>query len=283
MKKKRKKLWILSAVFLLVILLIFSACDERLKIQKYEIASEKIHSQVRIAVVADLHSCYYGKNQKALTKAINRQNPDILLYAGDIFDDKIPNDNTIALLKALQGNYPSYYVTGNHEYWSYRSREMIGIMKQYGVKVLSGEWETISANGQTLNICGVDDPDVDTYAMPGQLFSEQLQALEKAADNGEYTVLLSHRPELFEEYTRYPFDLMLTGHAHGGQWRIPGILNGVLAPDQGFFPEYGGGIYEKDGAAMIVSRGLGKESTPVVPRIYNRPELVIVDLIGGHA
>lgn len=95
-------------------------------------------------------------------------------------------------------------------------------------------------------------------------------------------MLLSHRPELFETYQKYGFDLVLSGHAHGGQWRIPGVLNGLFAPDQGLFPEYAGGRYDYAEGTMIVSRGLARESTPV-PRIFNRPEVVIVDIFGNKA
>ena len=274
---KNTKVWVLTAAVLLIIFIIFSGMDSRLKIVKYDIKSEKIHSPVHLAVVSDLHSCYYGDGQNELVDMIIQQNPDILLYAGDILDDKMPDDNAVILLKALQDKYPSYYVTGNHEYWSREPENKIRIMRDYGVKVLQGEWDNISINGQTINICGIDDPDVDRYTTPQVPFDEQLKSLKNAADNGGYTILLSHRPELINEYARYPFDLILSGHAHGGQWRVPGIINGIFSPNQGFFPRYAGGRYNKNGMTMIVSRGLAKESTKM-PRIYNRPELAIVDL-----
>ncbi len=92
-------------------------------------------------------------------------------------------------------------------------------------------------------------------------------------------MLLVHRPENYADYRKYAFDLVLCGHAHGGQWRIPGILNGLYAPSQGLFPKYAGGYYNEESVPMIVSRGLAREST-IVPRFYNPPELVIVDLVG---
>ena len=107
--------------------------------------------------------------------------------------------------------------------------------------------------------------------------NEQLSKVNELSQNDNYTILLSHRPELFELYTTYNFDLVLSGHAHGGQWRIPGILNGVYAPNQGLFPEYAGGEYQDNGTTMVVSRGLARETT-LAPRIFNRPELVIIDL-----
>jgi predicted MPP superfamily phosphohydrolase len=101
--------------------------------------------------------------------------------------------------------------------------------------------------------------------------------LKDVHKNGHYTILLAHRPEEIERYSAYHFDLVLSGHAHGGQWRLPGIVNGLLAPDQGWFPRYAGGEYLVNGTTLIVSRGLARESTRI-PRIFNRPELVVVDL-----
>jgi predicted MPP superfamily phosphohydrolase len=215
-----------------------------------------------------------------LVKALEENEPDVLLYTGDIFDDVLPYDNTVALLKALDGKYPAYYVTGNHEYWGYESERALQILRQYGVKPLEGEWESLSVGGQEINICGVDDPDVDFYTNPERPFAEQLESLKDVANNGNYTILLSHRPERIGEYANYPFDLVVAGHAHGGQWRIPGILNGLIAPNQGLFPKYAGGEYLVNDTTLIVSRGLARESTKV-PRVHNPPELVIVELSGG--
>ncbi|MBR4319366.1 MAG: metallophosphoesterase, partial [Oscillospiraceae bacterium] len=106
---------------------------------------------------------------------------------------------------------------------------------------------------------------------------QQLKLLNETAQNGNYTILLSHRPELFPLYENCQFDLVLSGHAHGGQWRIPYLLNGLYAPNQGLFPEYAGGKYQSGQVTMLVSRGLARESTKL-PRFYNRPELVVIDL-----
>jgi len=147
-------------------------------------------------------------------------------------------------------------------------------------------------NGETINLCGVDDPDVymvntdpeqdpegyiQAQTNKENTFLSQIAAVSDAADTASYTILLSHRPEYYETYTDYDFDLALCGHAHGGQWRIPGILNGLYAPHQGIFPKYAGGRYDREDMTMIVSRGLARETT-WVPRIFNRPELVIIDL-----
>ena len=286
---KKRILRILGALLLLV-LLILIACDTRLKIVHYTIESDKITASVRIALLTDLHSCNYGKNQKNLIEAVQKQNPDIVLLGGDIFDDKLPYDNAEIVVRQLAEQYPCYYVTGNHEYWSRDSGTILDIVKDCGVTALAGECDTININGQMLNICGVDDPDVEKYLVEGMPIEQQLKNASKAAqdavlavemqgtiDSEIFTILLSHRPELFETYQNYDFDLIFSGHAHGGQWRIPGIMNGLYAPNQGLFPELAGGRYDFEDGTMIVSRGLARESTRV-PRIFNRPELVIIDI-----
>lgn len=277
-KKRKKQIVITVAAVLLVLLMI--ACDARLKIVCYTVESKKINQPVRLALITDLHSCSYGKKQSTLVDAVKKQNPDVVLLGGDIFDDKLSYDNAEVAIRQLAEQYPCYYVTGNHEYWSQDIGTILEIVRSCGITILSGDCDTIEINGQTINICGVDDPDVAEYLVEGVPIETQLMMAEEAvtsAGTEHYTILLSHRPELYELYQDYDFDLVLSGHAHGGQWRIPGLLNGLLAPNQGLFPKYAGGRYDYETGTMIVSRGLARESTPI-PRIFNRPELVIIDV-----
>lgn len=273
-KKMRNRI-IFGSVSLLVLL---SICDMRLKIVKYEVRTDKIEKQVRIALVTDLHGCKYGKNQKNLIEAIEKENPDIVLLGGDIFDDNVPYENSTITIKQLAETYPCYYVTGNHEYWSDDTENILDIVESSGVAYLSNTCEEVEINGQTINLCGVDDPDVIEYTENGTATEKQLENVADIAGEEYFTVLLSHRPELAELYQQYDFDLVLSGHAHGGQWRIPGILNGLYAPHQGVFPKYAGGRYDFKNQTMIVSRGLAREST-LAPRIFNRPEIVFIDII----
>lgn len=294
-KRSCKKTALLSLSLALLIFLTI-ACDFRLAVRYYEVEAEYISSPVRIALVTDLHSCYYGKEQKNLVEAIEEQDPDIILLGGDIFDDDINDTNTEIFLSAIEGKYPTYYVTGNHEYWSGTSNfsAKMDILEKYGVIILNNEYKIIEIRGQYINLCGVDDPDaymfsqgkeknsdeyLDGKAETERNFVRNLTKVGKVQDSGYFTVLLSHRPEYFEEYAARGFDLVLCGHAHGGQWRIPYILNGLYAPDQGLFPKYAGGRYDKDNTSMIVSRGLARETTLPIPRIFNRPELVIIDIV----
>lgn len=274
-KKQRKILALLLACILGIIALF--AFNTKMKIQHYSLESEKLTAPVRIVLITDLHSCSYGKGQRELIDAIHAQKPDIILLGGDICDDKLPHRNTELVLRAIADKYPCYYVTGNHEYWSREIEKILKIFESYNVPVLEGSFDTIDVRGQKLNICGISDPDILKYTDKNYSITEQLKDAAVASENGNYSILLAHRPELIDSYLNYDFDLILAGHAHGGQWRLPGIINGLFAPNQGFFPRYAGGKYRFEDSYMIVSRGLARESTRI-PRIFNRPELVVIDL-----
>ncbi len=273
---------ILAAALPLLALFFAFGLYNNLKLQRYTIDAEPIVTPLRIVLVADLHSCRYGDDEQELIDAVDAQQPDLLLLAGDIFDDVLPDNNTAAFLESVGTRYPCYYVTGNHEYWSGESafQEKMAILDRCGVRRLSDEAITLTVNGETLNLCGVNDPDAGR--LPSERapagFAAQLAQVKQLAQPGNYTVLLSHRPEAFEQYSALGFDLALCGHAHGGQWRIPFLLNGLYAPNQGLFPKYAGGEYHLEGTTMIVSRGLARESIRI-PRFYDRPELVVIDLI----
>lgn len=274
--RRRRILILLLAAFVLVCIV---ALDTRLTVRRYAVDAEEITAPIRLALVTDLHSCGYGEGQAQLIEAVDSLQPDIVLLGGDIFDDVLPDTNAELFLAGVAGRYPCYYVSGNHEHWSGEEAFAVkmDILHKYGVAVLSGDCETISVNGENINICGVDDPDAHDGDRQNR-FLAQLGQARAHSSNGNYTILLSHRPEYFDHYAGQGFDLVLCGHAHGGQWRLPLLLNGLYAPDQGLLPEYTGGMYVQGDAAMIVSRGLARESTRV-PRIFNRPELVLVELV----
>lgn len=250
--------------------------DARLAVRTYTVESEKISSPVRLAVLTDLHSCAYGEGQRELLDAVEAQEPHLVLLCGDMVDDepRMPEERALDTVEALAEARPVYYVTGNHEIWTGRADEIKELLRARGAVVLEGESLPAAAAGQALRLCGVDDP-----AVGEDVWRAQLEAAAAARDGETFSILLTHRPERAEDYAGRGFDLVLAGHAHGGQWRLPGLINGVIAPNQGLFPRYAGGRYALDGdTTMIVSRGLARESTRV-PRLFNRPELVVVDLL----
>ncbi len=262
MKRLKTSLLVLLAVGVLVVLL---GWDCQLKTVVYTVESPYLTAPVRIACLTDLHSCSYGQGQRELLDAVDAASPDLVVLVGDIYDDVLPPDNTDTVLTYLGARYPCFYVTGNHDVFCGDTAEA------HGITALNGDALPLEVNGQCLLLCGLSDP------RESPAFVDNLSVLNEQAQNAEaFTVLLSHRPSRIEQYLPGGWDLILSGHAHGGQWRIPGLLNGLLAPDEGLFPKYAGGFYDMGGTAFIVSRGLAKESTRI-PRLYNPPELVIVD------
>lgn len=236
--------------------------------------SGKVTTPVRFALVTDLHSCYYGKGQSQLVNMLENGQVDAVLLSGDIFDNKFSDDNSKVFIEAIADKYPCFYVTGNHEIWSHRENEIKDYLKSMGVTVLEGNSSTIVLNGNEIDICGVDDP---TY-MTLEDWKKQIDSASAASDPEHYKILISHRPEKVDIYKEYDFDLVVCGHAHGGQWRIPFTGRGVVAPDQGRYPMYVDGLYELDDKTkMIVSRGLCRERMPY-PRFFNHPEIVIIDV-----
>lgn len=283
---KKRRYIALFFIFAAMTAFLMSACSPELAVRIYTVASGKVEEPVRLALLTDLHSTFYGENQEELVRALAEQQPDAVLLAGDIADDQVPHDGTKVLLRAIGDAYPCFYVTGNHEFWSGEEEAISGMIESYGVRVLKGERCVLSVKGQTIQICGVDDPDGSGRRdwfdpAPMTEWENQLMQCRLELDERFYSVLMSHRPELVEYYTHQPgeepagFDLVTAGHAHGGQVRIPGILNGLFAPNQGWFPRYAGGRYELGGTVMIVSRGLCRNW---LPRVFNRPELVIVEV-----
>ena len=166
---------------------------------------------------------------------------------------------------------PCYYVTGNHEFWTGRVDEVKARLEERGAVVLAGDCVTVTAAGQTVQLCGIDDPSVGETR-----WREQLEAVTAALDGEHCSILMTHRPERTECYRDSGFDLVVSGHAHGGQVRLPGMINGLFAPHQGAFPDYAGGLYALGSTTLVVSRGLCRN---LLPRVFNPPELVALDLL----
>lgn len=236
--------------------------------------SEGDNETTRIVLITDLHSCYYGPNQNTLIKMVEKQNPDIVILSGDIFDDELKEENAKITVKRLAEKYPCCYVTGNHEFWSGHVDDIKAYVRNTGAVVLEGDCETIDIRGRKIDICGVDDPTRLTL----DEWTKQMKAAYSRCDESHIKILASHRPERVSDYEQFGFDLILSGHAHAGQFRIPIINRGLFAPNQGFFPEYINGAYKlKNGSTLVVSRGLARESTPL-PRFFNHPEIVVIDI-----
>jgi predicted MPP superfamily phosphohydrolase len=211
----------------------------------------------------------------------------LILLGGDILEELEIGKGTEQFFEVVKNIADVYYVTGNHDMsLSRRIKNLKEIIASHGVTVLDDSYAEININGNDIVIGGVDDPGInrrnDSADYAENLenkWEENISAVfEDLKDDDRYKILLSHRPEKTDIYSNLPFDLILSGHAHGGQVRIPFILNGLYAPNQGFFPKYAGGEYEYDGKIHIVSRGVSFNLT--LPRIFNPPEIVVITLVG---
>ena len=235
-------------------------------------------SGFRIAQISDLHNVAFGKNNAELLKLLSESRPDIIVITGDLIDAN-HTDVGIALGFAQESVRiaPTYYVTGNHEAASPQYDTLKAGLEEAGVIVLEDEAVSLERNGETITLLGLGDPD---FTVKGDMFGETSAMVStklKNLDDGEggYTILLSHRPELFETYVNCSIDLVFAGHAHGGQFRLP-FIGGVIAPNQGLFPKYDAGLYTDGGTNMVVSRGIGNSIIPL--RFNNQPEIVLVEL-----
>lgn len=269
---RKKHWWILPALAILVVLTLI-ALDERLILWTYTVTSPKLTAEVRLAVVTDFHS---SDNADDVVAMVASCAPDAVLMVGDMFDDDIanrPTERTLSLMRQLSAQYPCYYVSGNHEAWTGEMDALYQQTEEAGVTVLRMSSGVLTVRGQRIALCGIPDPYEMVFSGAPDTEEQLRQALEDV-DSADFTVLLAHRPELLAKYAQFPLDLVVSGHAHGGQVRIPGVLNGLYVPNQGWFPKLAGGAYTQDGTTLIVSRGLAVRTR--LPRIFNRPEVVLV-------
>jgi len=274
--KKPGRNRIISVLLAVAAVYLLASCHT-IATETYQVKTALLEERkgVIIALITDLHSTIYGKNQSILVNKIRDVNPDLIMLCGDIFDDIVPMAGTKLLLSGISGVAPVFYVTGNHEYMSRNIGKIRETLISYGVVVLSDAYTVIEINNNEIIIAGIEDPYKRRYETRNYDQNDSMERAFRELDEIKlYKILLAHRPERIEIYKKYSFDLVLSGHAHGGQVRIPNVLNGLYAPHQGFFPKYAGGLYTHGNLTHIVSRGLSVN--PLLPRIFNPPELVIV-------
>lgn len=238
----------------------------------------------RIVQLSDIHADLPGKKAERIMQAVRQSQPDIVVITGDVVDHVHNKPRQFAraqkLLQDLGREFQCYYVTGNHEYMHPECEEMIPFIEQHtDIHVLHDSVALLERGGQQVHIWGVDDPYAlyqgkvpAKYCTPAEQFKQKLQ--KHRPQKEAFHILLSHRPEFFETYVNQGFDLVFTGHAHGGQFRGPfGVC--VIAPDQGLFPKLTQHFHCSNGTTMYISRGLGNSVVPL--RLFNDPEIVVVE------
>ena len=286
MKKRR----IFGAVCLILLLSIGIAagisiyrCATELTVARYEVPAE-LSAPIRIVQLTDLHSQEFGDENRELVELVAAQTPDLILMTGDMMDRNDENADVVcALIEKLASVAPVYFGYGNHEYqWmNHHGESLTPALTEAGAVVLDVEYLDITVNGQDLRLGGYHGYYRQPHMFP---VTEEQKIAERAfcddfEDTDRYRILLSHIPTAWLDWgyiDECPVELVLSGHYHGGQIRLP-WLGGVYAPYIGLFPPYTGGLYTGTQAACILSAGLG--SSPGIPRINNLPEIVVADLI----
>lgn len=280
--KKRKLMIILAVVASLLIALVFWIVwgNTALQLNTYTVSSDRLpeaFNGYRIAHISDLHNAKIGENNKNLIAMLQDAEPDIIAITGDLIDSR-NTDIEIAIQFAEEAVKiaPCYYVTGNHEARVSEYDDLKKGLTELGIIILEDERIYLDQNGETITLIGINDPSFKSDYLFGDsetVVETHLQELMNESDS--FTLLLSHRPELFEIYVNNEVDLVLSGHAHGGQFRLP-FVGGLVAPNQGLFPKYDAGLYTEENTNMIVSRGIGNSILPF--RFNNRPEVILIEL-----
>ena len=285
--KKKLKLIILSAGLALLIFVVLAVSlyliftNTSVHVSKITASSEnlpELFDGFKIVQVSDLHNREFGKDNQRLLRKIRKADPDIIVITGDLIDcDRTDTSSALDFVKKALKIAPCYFIGGNHEGRINAEDTFYGELISLGVTILDDTSTEIAIDGEKITLYGVHDPESlkgETYGY-GEIGILEKRLNELTVDDG-YSLLLSHRPEGFDFYCERGFDLVLTGHVHGGQVRIP-FIGGLYGPGQGLFPKYDSGLYQSGTTSMVVSRGLGNSSIPI--RINNTPEIVVITLI----
>lgn len=271
---------IILLIIIAIILIIFYLYFENsvLSISIYKVKNKRIpknFNNFKIAHISDFHNTTIKKLNKDLKSQIKKEKPDIIVITGDLIDSRNTKmEVAINLIKEIKKYGPVYYVPGNHESRIEKYKDFQEKLLNEGVKILLNKTEVIEINNEKINIAGIVDPAfINNKKSNKEIINNNIK--EANFNELNYTILLSHRPEYFKTYIENNIDLTLTGHAHGGQIRIP-FIGGIISPGEGLFPKYTNGLHEKENKSIIISRGIGNSLFPF--RINNRPELVIIEL-----
>lgn len=277
----KKRTWLLALALCLSVLIIWAVRNNAKNgITEYCVGSSQIPNAFdgfRIAQVSDLHNAVFGDDNGELLGQLSQTNPDLIVVTGDLIDSRRTDlDVALDFIRRAVQIAPVYYVTGNHEARVPEYGALKEGMLDAGVTVLEDYSVTMNLGEDSITIMGIHDPSFHTDYLFGDgeaIARQKITSMQTESDG--FTVLLSHRPELFDVYVEAGIDLVFSGHAHGGQFRLP-IVGGLAAPNQGFFPEYDAGQFTEKSTTMIVSRGVGNSIIPL--RINNPPEIVVAEL-----
>ena len=278
MKKKVKKTLFLILLFLVLFSVFAYFQNNLLTTTNHTVTNEKLSADFDgfvVAHISDFHNTKSQLLQKTLLSEISKAQPDIIVITGDFIDSRRTDTAvSLAFAEKLLEIVPVCMSAGNHEA---RSDEQYPSFEKAlfyaGVIVLRNEAVKASKGNSEINILGIDDPAFSDKKDKFEAIKKSISSIDY--DKDIFTLTLSHRPEVFSAYVECEQDLVLSGHAHGGQFRLP-LIGGLYGPTEGIFPEYCEGSHKENGTEMIISRGIGNSVFPL--RLGNRPELIIITL-----
>lgn len=282
MPVKKNTRYVLAGIFL--VLIVWTVWENSaLERNTYTIRSPElpdVFDGCRIAQVSDLHNAEFGDRNQRLLEMLREAEPDMIAITGDLIDSRKTNIAVaLAFAEEAVKIAPCYYVSGNHEARVSEYQDLKTSLEAAGVTVLDDARVEIEISGKSITIIGVNDPSFHADYLTSDAAVMDRKLSELSSEAAGFTILLSHRPELFDTYADHNMNLVLSGHAHGGQFRLP-LIGGLIAPNQGLFPKYDAGLYSDGSTNMIVSRGLGNSIIPF--RFNNRPEVVLIELKGQN-
>lgn len=277
----KKAVILLCVIALLAVFIGWVVWDNnRITVTEYTIWDNEIpesFSGYKILQISDLHNAEFGKENEVLLDKIAELEPDIIVITGDLIDSYHTNvDISLAFAREVVKIAPTYYVFGNHEVRIPEDyKQLRSGMEAAGIVVLD-DIVFLEKGSESIRLLGVPDP--SAFGSDQRFYTQivdDLLDIPATADAG-YTILLCHRPEVFDAFIKNDIDLAFTGHTHGGQIRIP-FIGSIFSPDQGLFPKYDVGLFTENGTTMIISRGLGNSSFPF--RVDCPPEIVVTTLM----
>ena len=275
---RRRSHWLLKLIlFCALCALFFWWSNHSLQTERFTFASDRLPEGFDGCVIvqlSDLHGAEFGEGNETLIEQVRELKPDYIFLTGDLQDQyrQTPRSYSVTLGRAFAEIAPTYFITGNHE-WAFRDvRDLKRELQETGVTVLTNEYVTLSRNGDSILLAGIDDPN----GFADQKTPEELAEEIRAAEPNAFWMLLAHRNNYFEkEYSYLGADLVISGHGHGGLIRLP-FTDGLISVERSFFPSYTAGFYTSNGSDLFVSRGLGNSGRTF--RLFNRPEIVVLTL-----
>lgn len=263
----KNRLIVISIVLLIIVYIFVQVNVTKTKYVKVTTKKYLPVNGIKILQISDFHDKKVFKNYPI--KQLKKLSPDIVVLTGDLMDEKTKDiSNVLDFIGKLVKIHPNiYFVNGNHDWRTGKVNELVSKLKDLGIKVLNNRNEILTIRGIKINLCGVDD-----YYTHRSNFKSSL----KGIDNSKYTVLLSHSPDIVLTQRNLSIDLILSGHTHGGQIRLP-FIGAIVSPGQGFFPKYNKGLYEIYNSTMLyIDSGIGTSKLPI--RFLNRSQISLITI-----